>query len=348
MAGEGFYGRHSAPQHAIASLGLDLLDTAVDHVELPADDRPLIVADFGAAQAHNALAPMQRIIDRLRARTSSEVVIVHTDLPSNDWATLFEVVDGSVPSQADGTIHSFAAGRSFYDRIFPARSVAVGWTSSTLHWLRNAPGPITDHFFVQLSSDDAARQRYREQSEQDWRDFLRCRAVELRPNGSVVFVDTLMGDDQIMGGEALFDALQASIATMHRGGAISDAGYGALAYPTWFRTEAELRAPFSPEFAGPSGAALRLVDLRTVVLDDPFLAAFQTSGDAGAYAAAQVGFLRGFLEPSFEAELAGAGAGDPGPALDGLWQGLTARLAADPLGVSPRWRIVVGRVRRSR
>lgn len=351
MAGHGFYAEHSQPQHAAAEMGLDLLAAAAAQVPLPEDGRPIVLADLGAAAGRNSRVPMGVALESLRARTDAQVMVVHTDLPGNDWGTFFEVLAADDPrgsvEEPPGHAFSFAAGRSFYDRVLPDDTLSVAWTSSTLHWLSRAPGDVDGHFFVQSSRDRAARERYRAQSVRDWERFLACRSQELREGGAVVFVDTLMGDDATMGAEALFDAVQESIAAATGAGLIDDAGAAGLAYPTWFRTAGELRSPFETGvFTGPGGGELTLDGLEPLVLEDPFLAAYETSGDAGAYADNQVAFLQGFLEPSFRAQLAGTGSAHD--ALAHVWADLRSRIVADPAGLSPAWRMVAGTVSRRR
>jgi len=351
MAGHGFYAEHSQPQHAAAAMGLDLLAAAAGRVPLPDDRSPIVLADLGAAEGRNSRVPMGVATDALRARTDAQVMVVHTDLPGNDWGTFFEVLSADDPrggvAEPPGHVFSFAAGRSFYDRVVPDDTLSIAWTSSTLHWLSRAPSAIDGHFFVQSSRDRGARERYRAQSVRDWERFLACRARELREGGAVVFVDTLMGDDATMGAEALFDALQESIAAATGLGLVTDAAAGRLAYPAWFRTAGELQSPFGAGvFTSPGGGELELEVLEPQVLEDPFLAAYGTSGDADAYAAGQVAFLQGFLEPSFRAQLAGTGSSHD--ALAHVWADLHSRIVDDPVGLSPAWRMVAGTISRRR
>ena len=211
MTGGGYYDRHSQTQGSAADHGLAQLTRAVDLLSL---DTPVVtVADLGCAQGHNSLRPIAAAIAALRARTDAPVDVVHTDLPTNDWATLFQVIDSDPASylvQASA-VHAFVAGRSFYERIFPADGLSIAWTSSALHWLSRSPGPIADHFFVQSSSDETARTKYRDQAAADWQAFLGHRSTELAVTGAVVFVDVLMGADRAMGSETLFDCLEAAL-----------------------------------------------------------------------------------------------------------------------------------------
>lgn len=348
MAGAGYYDHHSATQRGAAGLGISLVRAAAGQLG-SAELSELRIADLGCAQGHNSLAPLAAAIEALRERTSAEIDVVHTDLPTNDWATLFDVIEHDPGSYLVGfrdEVHPSVVGRSFYERLFAPATISMAWTSSTLHWLSRSPGPIADHFFVQSSTDHQAVERYRDQAEADWVGFLANRAVELVSTGSVLFVDVLMGDDKTMGSEALFDELEQALRAAAEAGQLTAEEYRAMVYPTWFRTLAELRAPFTQAFAGPGGISLDLAVLEPTTMDDPFLAAYRSSGDARAYGQSQADFLRGFLGPSFRSALADRTPAQQQAVVDAVFADAAARIAADPLAVSPTYRLVTGQVRR--
>jgi hypothetical protein len=222
--------------------------------------------------------------------------------------------------------------------VLPGGSLAFGWTASTLHWLSEAPGPIHGHFFVQLSDDEGAKAAYAERSAADWTAFLESRASELVPGGAVVVVDVAMDAEGRMGSEALFDALQAALARCGEEGVLSAAELDRIVYPTWFRSEAEMRAPFGSDgvYEGLAGRRIELRELRLEKLPDPF----DPSGDADTYAEQQVGFLSGFLAPSFAAALdPRRHAPDREAALERVWTATRELIAADPQAVSPDYQL---------
>ena len=301
MAGDGYYDRHSATQQGAAAIRLDLLRAAISEADLNAAPT-LRVADLGCAQGQNSLAPMAVVVDAIRQRSAADIDIVHTDLPGNDWTSLFEVIEhdpGSYLVGHEADVHPPVDGRSFYEDLFVRATLTAAWTSSSLHWLGASPGAVADDFFAQSSTDHAAIERYRAQAAADWTDFLVRRCVELAPSASVVFVNVLMGDDGTMGPEALFDTLEQSLRAARSAGTVTAEEYAAMTYPAWFRTQGELRAPFSPVLAGPGGEGrggeeLELVALEPTILADPFLSAWEGPGDAATYGRQQAGFLRGF------------------------------------------------------
>jgi hypothetical protein len=93
MLGHGFYNKHSHAQGAANTYGLPLIARAVGALDAGVVGGALRLADYGSAQGHNSLLPMGAAIEALRARRrrpdAPSVLVVHTDLPGNDWTTLF-------------------------------------------------------------------------------------------------------------------------------------------------------------------------------------------------------------------------------------------------------------------
>src|SRR5215213_11113528 len=91
MKGHGFYNEPSRPQQNADSLGLPLLERAVGEMSMPQGTEPAAVADFGAAQGRNSLEPMRLAVEKMRRRTaiSTPILVIHTDLPQNDFGSLF-------------------------------------------------------------------------------------------------------------------------------------------------------------------------------------------------------------------------------------------------------------------
>ncbi|HLL38372.1 MAG TPA: hypothetical protein VK357_01735, partial [Rubrobacteraceae bacterium] len=100
MKGHGFYNEHSRSQQQADSLGLPLLERAVEEMTVLKGAEPAAVADFGAAQVRNSLGPMRLAVEKIRRRTtvSTPIVVIHTDLPQNDFASLFALVEASPES----------------------------------------------------------------------------------------------------------------------------------------------------------------------------------------------------------------------------------------------------------
>jgi hypothetical protein len=67
MAGDGRYAEASTTQHGAADIGLPSIAPAVEGADLGSEG-PLLVADFGAAEGTNSLAPIATALDALAGR----------------------------------------------------------------------------------------------------------------------------------------------------------------------------------------------------------------------------------------------------------------------------------------
>jgi SAM dependent carboxyl methyltransferase len=246
MKGHGFYNEHSRPQQNADSLGLPLLERAVGEMAIPQGVGPAVVADFGAAQGRNSLGPMRLAVQELRRRTavSTPIIVVHTDLPQNDFGSLFALVEGSPESYLRSVDNAFAlaAGKSFYERTFPDGFLSLGWTAISVHWLSKVPCDIPDHVYAQRAGL-RVREAYSEQASEDWRRFLGHRARELRPGGELIVVAVTTDDTGTIGGESLMDLTNEPLLAMVDAGSIRHEEYGRMNMPAYHRTMEEFTGP---------------------------------------------------------------------------------------------------------
>lgn len=110
-----------------------------------------------------------------------------TDLPANDFSSLFETLESDRDSCAwrKRKVFSSAIGRSFYQNVLPPSYVDLAWSSYAAVWLSQIPCQIPDHFFIPCSTG-AERAELERQAALDWEAFLSPRAIELRPGGRLV------------------------------------------------------------------------------------------------------------------------------------------------------------------
>jgi SAM dependent carboxyl methyltransferase len=334
MEGGGYYTAHSQPQEAYGELGFEWLEAAA--AEAPVDGT-LVVADMGAAGGGNSLEPMRRAIAALRERRGdAPVLVVHTDIPANDFSALFELVASSPKTYVTDDVYALAEGRSFYERLFPDAYLTLGWSSIAVHWLSTVPTAIPDHVYCSFATGEA-RDALREQSARDWRAFLGARAAELRPGGRMVVVGGAALDDGSSGAEGLMDMANRALEGLVSVGILREDEYARMTIPTWNRTTAEFVTPFEGEAVG---LDLRRHTLRT--LDDAYLAKYREDGDADAYATAVAGFFEAAFEPSLWSALDDARDADDRAALAARFNGrLRTAIAADPEAASCTWHVVV-------
>ena len=104
MEGRGFYNKNAAIPAAGGALALPLLERAARLIHLDGSDRPIVIADYGSSEGRNSLAPMRAAIAVLRARAGHQrpIFVYHTDLPANDFSTLFNVLESDPDSYVRG------------------------------------------------------------------------------------------------------------------------------------------------------------------------------------------------------------------------------------------------------
>ncbi len=331
MEGHGGYNLRSAVQASGASPAWSMLEQAARETALAADDTPIVVADYGSSEGRNSLAPMATAIGSLRARIgpARAISVVHTDLPGNDFAGLFELLatDPASYLRHDPAVFASAIGRSFYEQVLPSASVTLGWSAWAVQWLSRTPAPIPDHIQVACSANAVARDAYARQAAQDWEAFLTCRGRELRPGGRLVVLTMAQTDAGDFGYHAVLAALYGSLQELVADGLVGPEEAARMAIPTVGRTRAEFQAPFSQgSFAGLSLAHIDIFEGEDAIWRD-----YGRDRDAAAYGARWGAFSRASVLPTLALGLAG-GAEDTRVAqfVTRLEAGMAKRLAMAP------------------
>jgi indole-3-acetate O-methyltransferase len=172
----------------------------------------LTAADLGCSCGRSSLVVADAIVQHMTklcrgrgkhvdavAAADPEFWFYFSDLPSNDFNTLFSLLPPHAASSGDGSGRRYFAAAvpgSFHDRLFPERSIDVFTSTFCLHWLSQVPDEVADtrspaynkgKVFVQGSSEETGT-AYRRQFQSDMARFLRCRAAELKPGGAMFLV----------------------------------------------------------------------------------------------------------------------------------------------------------------
>lgn len=306
MEGGGRYNSHASAQAASARFGLDHLAAAAA-VAPPGSTGVVTVVDYGSSEGRNSLLPMAAAIEAIRSRhgDAHPVWVFHTDLPDNDFTSLFRTVAGVGGYRRPG-VYTAAIGRSFYGQLLPDASVGLGWSSIAVHWLSAVPGPLNGFWFTTADADQYAV--WAAAAAADWRAFLQARAAELMPGARlVVVVGAAHGDGpgRRSGAEPAMDEIARGLDVLVEQGRLTGAERSAMAVPAWYRTPAEWRAPFDGRLD------LQLEHLDLVDIGDPLWE--QTRAGNGDYATAVAAALRvsfgpallHHLDPARRASIAG-------------------------------------------
>ena len=129
-------------QSQILQIVIHVLKETLDTIQLPRrPEKLLTAADLGCSCGQNALVVAGAIVQHMtdmyasRGHVPPEFCIYFSDLPSNDFNTLFRLLPDY--SAAAGNRRFFGAGvpGSFYDRLFPESFIDVFTSTFSLHWL---------------------------------------------------------------------------------------------------------------------------------------------------------------------------------------------------------------------
>ena len=277
MEGRGFYNRHSAMQAAGIGLLLPMWETVCRTVTLPTS-HPVIV-DYGCSQGRNSMMPMMIAIEELRTRIGGDgpIEVIHTDLPSNDFTSLFEALQDASISYMAGLSGIFpsAIGRSYFEPTIPPGRVLLGWNSWTMQWMSQSPADAPDHIIPGMSFDPKVLQATNARLAADWTRFLELRAAELCSGGKLLsaFVGRTAHDT---GWEWLMGELWASVLDMGTAGLLSEREQLRITVPVGPRTLGNIEAPFS---ASRRFAGLLLEHSDIFKVPDAFWVKFQELGD---------------------------------------------------------------------
>jgi hypothetical protein len=220
------------------------------------------------------------------------VVVLHTDLPGNDFSSLFGTIADDPHSYRRTGVFPMAIGRSFFEQLAPTGSVMLGWSSIALHWLSERPAPLVG-VWPHLATR-AEQNIWRARAAIDWTQFLSARGAELAPGGRLVVV---VGAAAPHGGSGAERVMQKLTELLHRealNGTVAAELIDRLAIPVWYRTEEQWRQPFTGQRRQ---TALQLEHCEIVRLGDPLWQQTR-GGERSAYAQAVAAAIRVSFGPS--------------------------------------------------
>ncbi|CAL5014672.1 unnamed protein product [Urochloa decumbens] len=198
--GETSYMNNSQVQSRNLEMVVHVLKETLDTIRLPRrPEKLLTAADLGCSCGQNTLFVADAIVQHMtdlytsRGHTPPEFCFYFSDLPSNDFNTLFHLLSGGRRRR-----RYFAAGvpGSFHDRLFPARSINAFTSTFSVHWLSQVPGEVMERGSPEYNrgkvfvhgATAATGAAYRRQFQSDLARVLRCRAAEMKRGGAMFLV----------------------------------------------------------------------------------------------------------------------------------------------------------------
>ncbi|CAF0906512.1 unnamed protein product [Rotaria sordida] len=179
------YNRYSQPQLAAIDLSISFIHQAIDALDIDKSllNNPLLIADFGTSHGANSIYAIKLIINYLheKKKISQEPLVIHNDLPTNDWEKVFKLLIN------DNSYKAVASGHSFYEQCLPNNSLSIGYSSTSIHWLSKKPCNISNHCVSLFAVNDELI-AFKSQARIDYMNFLESRSHELIPGGILILV----------------------------------------------------------------------------------------------------------------------------------------------------------------
>lgn len=303
MTGHGYYDANSRTQWNAIEAVLPLLDKAAARFPLQGDG-VITFADYGCSEGRNSVAVMERALRTALPRTALPVQTVHSDLPTNDFGTLFQNLrpHGQSVFESD-RVFSSAVGGSMYDQLRPDRSVHLATTFNAIGFLSRRPLETLPGY-IQPNGPSAVRGNgvvtakenaaFSAQARCDVEAFLKIRARELVPGGQLL-VQVFGATNEARTCDGLYDLLNDAVLAFVETGEIARETYARYYQPVYMRQLEELTGPVL-EPGSEAADLFELDEARDYEITVPFVEQYKEDSDLDAYAAAYVHFFRAFTE----------------------------------------------------
>ncbi len=311
MKGAGYYSRSTAGAKDVIDNATPMVLDAANALPIPADGRPITVADMGCADGGTSMAMIGKVLGALRRRAPGHPIqMVYTDLPRNDFSQLFQNVHGLTDMESPlldmPDVYCFASGTSFHAGIFPPASLHLGFSATASHYISEKPCAIPDHVHM-VGANGPVRAAYEAQGARDWETMLLQRARELVPGGHLTLFNFGIDEEGRYlgntGGVSMFDTFNELWRALADEGTITPDEYRNTNFAQCYRTVDQFCAPLTDEQNPVYRAGMRLKHVETRVVRCPYERDFAEHGDAGRFAADYIPTLRSWSEHTFVAGL---------------------------------------------
>ena len=342
MRSSGYYSQRTAgAKNAIDSV-LPLMKEAVKN--LP-ETEILRFADFGAADGGTSAALWSHLISALRkSGDKRHTELLYTDLPSNDFSTLFKTMQGMQgdPSNAyqinNDNVFVHGCGTGFHRQLMASDSLSLGFSATAMHYVSEKPCEIDDHVHMVGAKPDE-RAQFAQRAAEDWEKILLARAKEMK-SGSQFIVLNFGIDEQgrylgHTGGHSMFDKFTEHWRSLLNADKITKEEFRKATFVQHYRTLAEFKAPFDNRDTLAMKAGLRLKSAYTQLTKCPYQRAFiEADGEMSAsqYAASLIPTMRSWSETVFLSALSSRPPVEAQAIVDEFYQSYEAEVTANPEG----------------
>lgn len=198
----GSYNSNSSPQLFLIESSMGFIKEGIQSLDIIPSSFPIMIGDFGSSHGSNSVYIMKRIIDLIKEIKKPErsFLVIHNDLPTNDWTSLFHILN------KDKTYFGLANGRSFYSECLPSNSLTIAFTTASIHWLSRKPCNISNHC-ISVYAQGEELEAFKSQAREDYRQFLECRSKELISGGILILMISSVNEQGQCMTEGIYEIL---------------------------------------------------------------------------------------------------------------------------------------------
>ena len=226
------YNENSSPQWMAADTSIEHIRLATNMLNTKDSSSLFMITDFGSSHGDNSIHVMKMIIQYLKETNKIEavkqVLVVHNDLSTNDWTTLFDLLN------KDDSYKGLVNIRSFHESCLLSNCLSIAYSSSSIHWLSRKPCNISNHCVSRFAQGDE-RKLFKEQGRLDWIRFLEYRSDEMTDGGELILVNLSVDDRGSTGFDILVELLYKCARSILTHEELLD-----FTFPTYVRSYSEL------------------------------------------------------------------------------------------------------------
>ncbi len=314
MKSSGYYSKRTMGAKIAIDSTEKLLNKALDEVpKLPI----LRIADFGSADGGTSQELWFNLIKNIRMYDQRQIEILYTDLASNDFSTLFKLMQGMEGNakfsyqSIFNDVYVHACGTGFHKQLVANESLSLGFSATAMHYVSEKPCEIKDHVHM-VGANNTEKQKFKDQALIDWESILINRAKELVSGGRFICLN--FGIDEQgrylgnTGGQNMFDNFTYHWKSLEKEGIITNDEFVSATFTQHYRTVEEFTKPFLDPESKVFKSGLKLKSCETKLTDCPYKIQYQKNKNkmtTREYAENLIPTLRSWSETVFRTALLG-------------------------------------------
>ena len=302
-------------------------------------------ADYGSADGGTSQEMWSNIIKLIRDfGDERQIEILYTDLASNDFSTLFKIMQGmhgkdEFSFQKNFTnIFVHGCGTGFHKQLMANNSLSLGFSATAMHYVSERPCLIKNHVHMTGASKNEVSM-FKDQAHKDWEIILLNRSNELIKGGRFVCIN--FGIDERgrclgnTGGNVMFNNFAKHWKYLEDKGIITNQEFINATFTQHYRTVQEFRKPFDDKESPVSKSGLVLKSCETMITDCPYKTHYlnnKNTMSSNDYAKTLIPTMRSWSETVFKNALINRSENEASEIVDSFYNLYIDEVSEDPEG----------------